>query len=193
MFLKPQILKRLMKKAYKSSGLVIGNTGTQYFLQGGSWRFLCNKEYVPKTILAQIIELAGELPDKGECFSANKDGNQMEMNPMEVEVPNGAEEIEISDLILLGKSGNPQRVLQFKMTGHIYLVNDTYIQMIDKNECDFDDGETAPGEPYCHTDHGVFFCNGTMTLQILFRVDDFHVKLLDSLKNFDLTDKEKTE
>lgn len=187
MFLKPQILKRLMKEAYKSSRLVIGNTGTEYFLQGESWRFICNKEYVPKTILAQIIELAGELPGRGECFSTDKNGNQMVLNLMEVAAPDDAEVIEVSDLILLGKFRIPQRVLQFKMTGRVYLVNDTYIQMIDQNECDFDNGETAPEEPYCHTDYGVFFKNNTMTFQILFRVDEVHEKLLDSLSKFRLT------
>lgn len=76
MFVNPKILKRLMKEAFKANSLIIGRKEDNMFIQGQYWQFLCDRKFVNKTIYAEIIELAGEIPDEGECFCAGKGGNQ---------------------------------------------------------------------------------------------------------------------
>lgn len=65
MFLKPQILKRIIKSAYNQSSLVLANTGENMYISGGYWEMEIKKEFLPKTILAAVIELAGEIPSEG--------------------------------------------------------------------------------------------------------------------------------
>lgn len=43
MFVNPKELKKLMQEAYKSSNLIVGNTGECYYLQGTYWKVLCKK------------------------------------------------------------------------------------------------------------------------------------------------------
>ena len=64
MFINTKILKQLMKEAYKS-GLSIGQTEDEIHISGKNWTADIKKRWMPKQIMAQIIELAGELPDVG--------------------------------------------------------------------------------------------------------------------------------
>lgn len=75
MFLNNTILKRLMKQAYKDAHLVVAQTEERYYISGIYWEMDVKKEFMPKQIMAQLIELAGEVPGIGKAFRATKDGN----------------------------------------------------------------------------------------------------------------------
>ena len=64
MFLKKTVLKRLMKEAYKH-GLRVAATEERYYLCGGYWEMDILKEYMPKEILAAVLELTGWIPETG--------------------------------------------------------------------------------------------------------------------------------
>lgn len=191
MFLNPKILKKLMKEAYKRECLVIGKRDEQYYIQGGYWALICKKNFVPKTILAEIIELAGEIPEEGECFCAGKNGNQMQANPMVAKVPVGSLKIRITRLILESRRGVYQRVLQFEHTKEVLLVDNVFMSLVSKIHCEFEEGETEPNGPFCNVERGVFWENNVMTLQVLFRVDDENEAVLKQLEMANLMPDEK--
>ncbi len=182
MFVNPKELKKLMKEAHRINNLIIGCRDNLYYIQGSFWKVLCKKKFVPKTILAEIIELAGEIPGEGECFCSGKDGNQMQFNTMEIEIPEEAEEIEVTDYLLQSKHGVMQRLLQFPGTRNVYLINDRIVQMTKGKHYDEDQGETQPEGPYCSVEHGVFWKNDVMKFSVCFRVDDEHFETLQQMK-----------
>lgn len=108
MFVNPKELKKLMQEAYKSNNLIVGNTGESYYLQGTYWKVLCKKGFITKTILAAIVELAGELPEEGECFCAGKDGNQMQVNPMKIEKDMDPTKVAVTNMVML--ANNPEEL-----------------------------------------------------------------------------------
>ena len=127
MFLKPQILKRIIKSAYNQSSLVLANTGENMYISGGYWEMEIKKEFLPKTILAAVIELAGEIPSEGGRFIASKTENKNVPGRMHVDIEGINQNIEISDVIIMSKTKVAQRLLQDLDTQQIILVNNTYI------------------------------------------------------------------
>lgn len=182
MFLKTQTLKKLMKSAYKVHLLTVGNTGEEYYLRGINWELICRKEFVPNSILAQVIELAGELPAIGECFRTDVDGNQMAVFITGVNIPKKAEKITETDILIESNSGEYQRALWLEEKRKVYLINEAMYQMVDPECCDYDHGETSPEGPFCDPDAGIFYKNNTMTVRLLFRVDEKHEQLLERLE-----------
>lgn len=79
MFITSSGFKKMINEAYKGAGLHIGNDGEGYYISGGYWVLWIKNGMIPKKELGYIIELTGELPEKGEAFKANKTGNQYEI------------------------------------------------------------------------------------------------------------------
>lgn len=181
MFTNPKILKKLMKDAFKANQLIIGRNKDDYYLQGSYWKLLCNKNYIPKTIFAQIIELAGEIPDEGECFCSGKGGNQMQLNPMVIEIPEGAVRVDITDYILMSTKGVAQRLLQLP-NGKIVLINNVFVAAVRGKYYEEEIGELPPEEPRCSLAHGVFWKNENMKFTICFRIDEEHSGSLEQME-----------
>ena len=178
MFVNPKELKKLMKEAFKANYLIVGRREDVYYIQGVYWKVLCKKEFVPKEILGAVIELTGEIPGDGECYCAGKEGNQMELNPMEIVIPDQAEEVVITDFILKSKHGVLQRIIQFPGSMHVYLINNKFAEMVSEIYCDEKNGEFFTDDPVCSVDHGVFWENNVMKFQVLFREDLEHESTL---------------
>ncbi len=81
MFLEKKILKRMMKKAFKTTGLRVGhsNDGVNagVYISGVNWAVWLKDGFMPKEIKAAVIEICGELPEN-EQFIATKAGLQYE-------------------------------------------------------------------------------------------------------------------
>lgn len=60
-----------MKEAYKH-GLRVAATEERYYLCGGYWEMDILKEYMPKEILAAVLELTGWIPETGEAILPQK-------------------------------------------------------------------------------------------------------------------------
>ena len=192
MFTNPKILKRLMKEAYKANYLIIGRKEDDYYIQGSYWKLLCNKNYIPKTIFAQIIELAGEIPDEGECFCSGKGGNQMQINPMEIVIPENAKKVDITDYILLSKTGVAQSLLQFP-EGKIVLINNVFAAATRGKHYEEELGELPAEGPYCSLAHGVFWKNENMKFTVCFREDSEHAGSLEQMECIDLAYTEESK
>ena len=174
MFLKEQPFKKILKKAY-SGGLIVGNTGERIYLSGWTWEMDIDRKHLPKTILAKIIELAGELPAEGECFSATKSGNQMEMRTLEdmrVGVKEYSVPVEKTKILINTEYGAILRALQIKDTKKIVLIRETSLDMVDSRCIDKAKGEVEPMGPFYAPEEGIFWSNNVMTFKVLYATAD---------------------
>ena len=185
MFVNPKELKKLMQEAYKSSNLIVGNTGESYYLQGTYWKVLCKKSFITKTILAAIIELAGELPEEGECFCAGKDGNQMQVNPMKIDTDVEKTKVDVTRFVLLEHAAS--RMLQSD-TGRIYLINNKFINMINGKHYDYENGETEPEGPYIFGSCQAYWKNNVMEFIAPLRGCEEYERILEKMEMVDLTE-----
>lgn len=194
MFITSTGFKRLIKEAYKGTGLHIGNDGDGYYISGGYWVIWVRNGMIPKKELASIIELTGELPEAGEAFRANKEGNQYELpwreaydamrNALECE-----DAIKITPVIL-DQNWQQARILQNPSDGSITLINERFIDMIDNTVIDYENGETqAEGPMISKKVQGVFWYNTIMALHVYPRTDEQNKKLIGFLETFDIMDK----
>ena len=187
MFLKTNLLKRLMKQAYAGGGLVVARRGDWIYLSGSYWEVEVRKRYIPKKTMGDLISLIGELPEDGERFRAEKGGNQME-----IEMPIGISTdffdpenfLAVTDLILLDENGAEQRILQDADTGSLYLINNLFVDMVDNKCVEEERGENGVlDQPVFHPKLGVLWDNGNCRLHVLFRDPE---ELLESLQGIPL-------
>lgn len=196
MFLKTAGFKRLIKEAYKGSGLRIGATDKAIYLSGGYWIIWVKKGQIPKEKLAAIIELAGELPEEGEAYSVTKDGQQYELqwNDLYNAMDNATRcsyELEVTRIIIEGKHDADSRILQHPETGCIRLVNEKFIQMIDNMQVEQKRGHTEVTGPVCGRLPGVFWFNNVMALHVMERTDDASIRLIRFLEGIDINEESK--
>lgn len=190
MFLKPATLNGLMKQAYKS-GLTVARTADDWlYIAGNYWEVSVKREFVPKRTMGDIIALAGELPLPGERFQATKYGNQIETE-MRLEVYDEPfrEEFTLTNtnVLLVGNGGVVQRLLQDESTGHIYVVNNVFMAIVDNALIEKDRGEYEVTEPLFCPGEGILWKNNVCKLKAQFRRDDKNKKVLENLKGVDIT------
>lgn len=188
MFLNEKTLNNLMKQAYKTDGLVIAqNEDNWVYIAGRCWEVEIKREYIPKQTLANIIALAGELPEPGERFRSDKQGNQYEMEmPMSIDLkPYTMGPLTITNTLQIGTEGTLQRYLQDTDTGMLYLLNQAFINL-SKGSIDEEHGEYVPSDPF-YSKVGALWQNNICRMTATFRHDRKNKKTLDALKGVDLT------
>lgn len=187
MFLNMNILKKLMKQAYKSGGLYVGQTEDRYYIAGLYWEMDIVKGMIPKQIVAQIFELIGEMPELGTTFRATKDELEIEHNGREVETREYDVETEVTDFILIHADGTEQRVVRDKKYQKLHVVNDVFIVIADNSEIDKGAGETPVEDtPLCDPAYGILWENNAARFRAYWRVDDGHRRTLDEMKPVNL-------
>lgn len=190
MFLRPSILNKLMKQAYKN-GLTVARTEDDWlYIAGSYWAAGIEKEFIPKRTLGDIIALVGELPGPGERFSATKEGNQLEIeaSPILQEEPfRAGETLTVTDVVLIGTNGTEQRLLQDESTGNIYVVNNVFVNIVNNMLIDTEHGEYSVTKPFFHPSLGILWRNNVCKLRAIFRSDTKNDKVLENLKGVDIT------
>lgn len=81
MFLKIGELKKIMKDALKSSGLIVGNTGEWFLVYTEKWGVATELQYLSNKFKAAVIELIGDLPEEGEAYLYNIDEHGLKQAP----------------------------------------------------------------------------------------------------------------
>lgn len=188
MFLNEKVLNNLMKQAYKTDGLVVAqNEDNWVYIAGRFWEVEIKREYIPKQTLANIIALAGELPEPRERFRSDKQGNQYEMEMlMSIDIkPYTMGPLTITDTLQIGTAGTVQRYLQNTDTGMLYLLNQAFINLRE-GSIDEEQGEYAPSGPF-YSKSGVLWQNNICRMTATFRHDKKNEKTLEALKGVDLT------
>lgn len=187
MFLKDKVLKRLMKQAYKLDSLQIGNTGDELYIAGVCWELSAKKEFIPKTILATIIELAGEFPELGQYFTVGKDGNQIEIGlDREACIPENVREIEVTDVMIADRANRRIRILQDPVTNQIQLIDEVFVEAVDKQAANYEKKEHEPDGPLYGPDKGVYWVNNVMRFHVCVIRDENRKPMLNAFEGFRL-------
>lgn len=187
MFINTKILKSLMKTTYKGYGLILAQTEDRFYIAGSCWEMDVIKKYMPKTIMAQMIDLAGEVPGigerkkyysiKGKEESCDCKGN-LEVFPKE------CVEAEITNLLLASVSGDAYRIIQ---TGdHLEIVKNIFAGITDRDSVDKNVESNIQGPFF----EGTSFLWKTNIAQ--FRayktISEKYERLLEELSMIDLTE-----
>lgn len=167
MFLKMSKLKKLLKVTWQTHGLIVAHQeydsmSGAYVVLGNCWKLWIRDNKIPKELKAAIIELSGDLPEKGEAFETSKDrDNQYEMEMTVENIPESANrcDAELQKTQILWDCHHLKRVYQ--KDNVIVLVPEAACQMIDLSAIDRDAGEFAPVGPMIDQKkpHDVYWAN----------------------------------
>lgn len=80
MFINNTKLKKMLKMAYKDSGLLMSREGDNLLIGGGSFLIRTDIGKLTKKEKAILIELIGNLPENHETFRATELGEQQELS-----------------------------------------------------------------------------------------------------------------
>lgn len=186
MFINTKILKRLMKEAHKS-GLVIGQTKDEIHISGMSWTADIMKKWMPKQIMAQIIELAGELPDVGkkrEYYRINGKDQSDDIGEMVKEKEELNVIAETTNLILIDAFGAKNRLLQ--INDRILVVNDVFVEIADPQSVDAEKECSIEG-PFLEG-YKIVWRTNMAQFSAGLKKDMGHNRLLNELCMLDLTE-----
>lgn len=188
MFLKPSILKKLMKQAYKT-GLYVKRYGGWIMLGGSYWEALIKEEFIPKQTKGDLIALVGELPEEGECYSASSEGNQMELEYVREDIHPElfkAGILEITRVMLISQGGALLRVLQDGIDGTIYPISETMVEIIHREGMDIENGESELQKIQYRKGYGVLFQNNVCRFVARFQEDEYCKKIMEEIEGMDL-------
>lgn len=190
MFINIKILKQLMKEAHKS-GLTIGQTEDEIHLSGKSWTADIKKRWMPKQIMAQIIELAGELPDVGNeklYYRINGEDCSEDIGEISEEEKEELNAMaEVTDLILIDVFKTKNRLLQTNQ--RILVVNNVFVEIADPWSVDAEKESTIEG-PFLKGYRIVWRTNMAQFSADL-KEDVRHNRLLNELCMLDLSEAPK--
>lgn len=193
MFIQLKDFKKLLKEAYTGVGLCVARRGDSVLFSGSNWVIATEKESMDKKQLAAVIELAGELPGKGEAFKATKEENQYEIGEVHwdmidrTDVDREKEEKLTVTKIVLEKYpyGKAMRVLQ-AADGRVEVLDDRFVKAIDSMSMNTDYEYEVQG-PFVNPEFSkqVYWKSEATTLTtILYDQDELKEKdILDYLRD----------
>lgn len=156
MFINDKILRRLMVRAYKGAGVYMGHFDGHYHIQGaaGAWEVLIIDNVCPKTILSQMVECSGRIPEEGESWTADKEKDQMAMYDQWPELT-ARTEILKTPVVIQSESGMPLRVMQLP-NEKVMLFREELVAAIDPTSVNTGQGEEMYQGPFYDGGHGIF-------------------------------------
>ncbi len=169
MFVNKKKLCALMKEAYNSSGLRVGDLGETYVLEMKGACIEIDKKKLSKEVKAKIIELAGELPDlsTGENgYQATKgEALQYEMFGQMNEVWKRATDLRDVVEITFGMVETNKRTYRLVRTpfGEIKLINKKYTDLMMGEKLDED--ESLPAGPL-YDKWYMYYWNNSMAIRL---------------------------
>lgn len=178
MFIKPSFFKYLVKQAAKRSLLKIRNDGERLIVDGGIWTMVIDYVTMPNYAKACLVEWCGEIPAPGIQFAVQEEGNQIEMETLEV--PETAGRLYKPTTLLIWNN----RVLQ-NAQRDLALCNFDYTDTISKAEIETSRGESDVEGPYVDAEH-VTWKNNRMMLQCRRAYAMEYQHVLDALKGVSL-------
>lgn len=197
MFINESVFKKLIKKAYKTTGLHIEHTVDGIIaIYGNTWGIEIAKDNMTKKAKAAVIELIGELPGKGESvIYREKQSSQMEVEGTTYRSLTqlwGNAEGEYDKTGLVFWSGIENVIIMQskseKVTNHILTYADI-VNMINIAKIDADHGEDIPGPGRLdERKELIIWQNNVMSMCVVNRGRQApgEERLMDALSNIDL-------
>lgn len=153
MFLHMTTWKKIIKQAFNTGKLIVGNRDDYLFVRTGTTSVWFPECETPNKVKGAIMELTGELPKKGEVFRAGKEGLQYELPWLEndsLKRMNAAmNKRYIVTPVLLG---DKYQMLHFLQQADdktvIRVIDEAYLKLLDPSELDHMHGEGEIAGPY---------------------------------------------
>lgn len=161
MFIKVPIFKKLLKQAFAADRMKVKMDESGLTVDCSHFAVWFEREHIPNKIKSAIVELAGEIPEEGKAFLAQKNGNQYEMDSAVLDMRNLLRQTDkryVQTPIVYSDDYDTYRFLQ--MAGkpdNIKLVADIFIQMLDPHELDHVAAEGTIQGPYSMETGMLFF------------------------------------
>ena len=170
MFISSKTLPKLMKDAFKGSGLKIGMIeGGFYISHPNNWEVLLATSAIPNKIKAVVIELYGNFPKFGELVLIRKDENPMEIPvlgyPVLKERYDACSHGAVSTKTIIIRGGKEYYLFQGD-DRKIIMILRSHMDLIDCTEIDYDVEGEPVGPSYEDIQDGIFYRNATGILFI---------------------------
>lgn len=169
MFLNTPTVKKLFKRAFNTTGLVVGRPDEELiYIAGSGWQIEMDYEKMPFKQKAQLIELIGNIPEVGQVLEANKDEQQFKFitdislrkRYMLAKVP-----VHTSPVVI-ARSYIDYQLLQEQERNTFLAVNREFISAIDIREIDFENEGMPSGPCMCSNGSELFWHNAAGTFCI---------------------------
>lgn len=161
MFIKVPIFKKLLKQAFAADRMKVKMDESGLTVDCSHFAVWFEREHIPNKIKSAIVELAGEIPEEGKAFLAQKNGNQYEMDSAVLDMRNLLRQTDkryVQTPIVYSDNYDTYRFLQMAgKTDNIKLVADIFIQMLDPHELDHVAAEGTIQGPYSMETGMLFF------------------------------------
>ena len=149
MFLNKARFKKLVKSAFNTCGLTVGQIYGGLVISGNIWTTWTEEGYVPNWVKAAVMEYTGELPKQGCVFKAKKDA------PIQYEIAKNlyydlpsrfleARHPFVVTPIVYDESWNQYRFLQNKSTKELIAVDTNLYDVLDMAELGDENRPTGP-------------------------------------------------
>lgn len=173
MFISTTQLSKLMKEAYKGSGIQVGNIDEGLIILGEHWGLWIDENYIPNKVKAIVMELAGVLPAQGRILKVSKENpepqyelildNYFYLNELE----KSSKEPASKTRVMLDLKYAEYELLQIDRMKRIALINRKLMSLIDTSELDLNiEGE--PSGPCTGVTSNVYFWRNTACTLMLF-------------------------
>ncbi len=169
MILKIAQLKKILKEAADNQGLFIYNAGHELHLSGRYWIINISRHRMSNKALAAVIEIAGELPEKGEAFTVyTEEDNQLEMDlPERYVLEKFIDGQLLKETPIVFTDGRVRRILQDDV-GNVVAIDEKIRELISIRGKDED--EAVPMGPMmtgAETDHKIYWQNENCTVAVI--------------------------
>lgn len=190
MFLNTPTAKKLFKRAFNSTGLVVSRPDFEtIYIAGSKWQIEMEYETMPLKQKAQLIELLGDIPDAGKRILATKNEQQMEFEVGERlrEYYMRAKTQVYQAPVVIARPYFDYQLFQEQDEKSFVAVDRELMSLIDIREIDFENEGMPSGPCMIPNGHCLFWHNGAGTLCIsLEEIDKEALEIIDLLKNVEI-------
>ena len=148
MFLNKTLFKKMIKRAFQKSGLIVGRIYEGLVVSDGEWVSWTRSGAVPNWLKAAIIEYAGQLPEEGQIFTAMKgDMLQYEIEDAQWDLPERFQRSKVPfsvTPIVYDGAFFKARLVSCSRTGDIIPIPEEYCDVIDFSELGEEHRPTGP-------------------------------------------------
>ena len=165
MFINITEFKKLLKAAYKGSGLIVGNLDGGLIVTNvaGLWGVRVDCDFLPNKLKAALIELIGDLPEDGEVCSYQTDCVQTEADLGRFDYLGRwkqAKDYAVQTPFILTTKWNEFVMMQVHSSMELRPIARLYVDLISTKDLDHQN-ESMPGNP-SYARGTLYWKNGTM-------------------------------
>lgn len=166
MFINEKILIRRMKRAYRGSGVFMAREDGWYYLKGGYWNAKIAVGFMPRSVLALMLEMSGAIPEEGDYWTSDKEKDQYELYLTGLDIPKERHKMYKRRVALLSPGGKPLRVLQHE-SNQIMTFDEELVAAADPACLDKANDEGTMEGPFWDRANGCFWETKQAVWQIL--------------------------